>query len=346
MGVGSYASPSWLVAAREKIRDRTFGADDIEETLADATRIAVADQLEAGVDIVSDGEMRRQRFVYEMFDRLAGLERVPAGRRVGVPGYDMAPHFTARERVTAPAGLGVVAEWQMFRSIVPPGVASKVALPGPVTFLLGIEPEPAYGAGGRARLLEDLVHLVRTEIEALIAADARYVQLDEPALTRLPAGLSLDAAVDAVNGTLHGLSGRLAVHVCFGNNAGRPNAERSLRRLQPAIRRLACAQLVLEFANREMAEIDLLGELCRTHEIAAGVVDVKSFYEETADDVARRIERALEFVPPERLTVTADCGFSALPRWLARRKLVAMVEGARRVRATLASRGTSSTAPA
>src|SRR3990172_12796236 len=108
MGVGSSASPSWLVAAREKIRDRTFGPRDIEETLEDATRVAVADQIDAGLDVLSDGEMRRQRFVYEMFDRLNGLERVPPARRVGVPGYDMAPHFRAVERVTSPQAHGVV----------------------------------------------------------------------------------------------------------------------------------------------------------------------------------------------------------------------------------------------
>ncbi|MBI2199227.1 MAG: methionine synthase, partial [Candidatus Rokubacteria bacterium] len=67
MGVGSYASPAWLVAAREKIRDQSFGPQDVDETLEDATRIAVADQIEAGLDVLSDGEMRRQRFVYEMF---------------------------------------------------------------------------------------------------------------------------------------------------------------------------------------------------------------------------------------------------------------------------------------
>lgn len=97
MGVGSYASPAWLVAAREKIRHRSFGPQDVEEMLEDATRVAVADQLEAGLDIISDGEMRRQRFVYEMFDRLGGLERVPPRRHVGVPGYDMAPHFVTTE---------------------------------------------------------------------------------------------------------------------------------------------------------------------------------------------------------------------------------------------------------
>lgn len=147
--------------------------------------------------------------------------------------------------------------------------------------------------------------------------------------------MALDGAVEAVNRALRGVPGRLAVHVCYGNNAGRPFAERGLARLLPALRALGCHQLVLELANREMAEVERLAELADTHELAAGVVDVKSFYEETAGDVAARIRRVLGHVPAARLTVTADCGFSALPRWLARVKMRVLVDGTRLVRAAL-----------
>jgi 5-methyltetrahydropteroyltriglutamate--homocysteine methyltransferase len=334
MGVGSYASPSWLIAAREWMRAGTFGSQDVEETFEDATRIVIADQVEAGLDIISDGELRRQRFVYEMFDRLAGLERVPPARRVGVPGYDMAPHFTAVERLTAPGGLGVVAEFEALRRLAP-GLLLKVALPGPITFLGPIEPGAAYGADGMARLLTDLVGIVGAEVRALARAGAERIQLDEPSLARLPHDLPLAAAVAAINGALADVPGRLAVHVCYGNNAGRPNAERGLARLLPALRTLQCGELVLEFANRQMAEVECLRELADVCDIAAGVVDVKSFYVETPEDVAARIRRVLEFVPSARLAVTADCGFSALPRWLARAKLRALVAGARLVRASL-----------
>lgn len=334
MGVGSYASPAWLVAARERIRDRSFGPQDAEETLEDATRIAVADQVEAGLDVISDGELRRQRFVYEMFDRLGGLERVPPRRRIGVPGYDMAPHFTTTERLSAPGGLGVVSELELLQRLAP-GRALKVALPGPLTFAQGIDPGAGYPAGAAA-LLEDLVALVRAELLALAAAGADHLQLDEPGFTMPAFARAPDEAAAAITRALDGVPGRTAVHICFGNNAGRPNAERSLGRLLPAMHRIACRQLVLEFANRQMADVTLLGGLCRTHEIAAGVVDVKSFYQETPEEVAARIRQVLAVVPPERLTVTADCGFSALPRWLARAKLRAMVEGARLVRAEVA----------
>jgi 5-methyltetrahydropteroyltriglutamate--homocysteine methyltransferase len=94
-------------------------------------------------------------------------------------------------------------------------------------------------------------------------------------------------------------------------------------------------QLVLEFANRELAELPLCREISRDRELAIGLVDVKSYYLETPEDVAERIRQALKYVPVEKLTVVPDCGFSQTARWAARAKLRAMVEGARRVRAEL-----------
>jgi 5-methyltetrahydropteroyltriglutamate--homocysteine methyltransferase len=143
------------------------------------------------------------------------------------------------------------------------------------------------------------------------------------------------AGADAINATMAGYESSTAVHVCFGNNASRPNIRRDFGRLFPAIAELRASMLLLEFANREMADLDRLSDLAETTSIAAGVIDVKSFHQETADDVADRIRRVLAVVPAEKLFVTADCGFSAIPRWLARAKLHAMAAGARLVRASL-----------
>jgi len=330
MGVGSYASPGWLIVGRQKIRDNTLGPADIDEMLEDATRIAIADQVEAGLDIISDGELRRQRFVYEMYDRLSGLTRVPPRRRVGVPGYDMAPHFRADEPIVAPKGLGVVGEFRQLQALAP-GRALKVTLPGPLTFAGAIDP----GVRGIEQILADLVMLVHTELMTLAAAGARFVQLDEPSLPAPPFGLSLTDAAAIINRAIAGVPGQIAVHVCFGNNAGRPTRDRRMGRLFPAIETLTCQQLVMEFANREMADIELMAALARKYQVFCGVVDVKSFYRETPEDVARRIELCLKHVPADRLGVTADCGFSALPRFLARHKMQAMVAGAKLVRGKL-----------
>ena len=330
MGVGSYASPGWFIAFQQKIRDGSAGASDIREALDDATRIAVLDQIEAGVDILTDGELRRQRFVYEMFDRIEGLERIMPGRKIGVPGYDMAPHFDVVDRVHAPAGFGVAEDFQILKDIAPDR-ALKVAIPGPLTFAMPLE------AGMRARdiILDEIVDMVRSEVHTLAEAGADYIQLDEPALPHPPLELGHAEATALVNRAFEGFTGRRAVHICFGNNAGRPFADRRFDRLMCAMQALACDQLVLEFANRQMADVELLKPLSEQFDIAAGVVDVKNFHLETAEEVASRIRRCLDFMPARKLTITGDCGFSALPRFLAKQKMLAMVAGANLVRDAL-----------
>lgn len=327
MGVGSYAVPGWFIASQRQAREGRFGPHDIEEAVEDAVRVIVADQLEAGVDVLSDGEVRRQRFVYEMYQHLTGLERVAAPRRLGISGYDQAPHFRAVDRIAAPNGLGLVDEYRFLRSIAG-GRPVKLALPGPLTFAMAIE----AGGRGAETVLDEVAEIVAAEVAALGAEGAPWLQLDEPSLPHPPFGLSLVEAADVTNRALAAFSGYRAVHVCFGNNAGRPFADRRFGRLMEAMQRFEAEQLVLEFANREMAEVHLLEHLLDRFEIAAGVVDVKNYYVESADDVARRIEQVLLHVPERKLAVTADCGFSALPRYIAKQKLTAMVEGARQVR--------------
>lgn len=330
MGVGSVAIPGWLSFLRRRMRDEAFGPADVEEVLADALMIAVADQIDAGLDILSDGEIRRQRFVYELHDRFTGLRRLEPQRRLGVQGYDQTPQFEVTGAIEAPQGLGIVEDFLRLRDAAP-GRALKIAVPGPLTFASML-----HGARrSEESVLDDLVRVVRREVERLLLAGCRRIQIDEPGLAHPSHGLSMTAAAQMVNRCMEGTSANFGVHVCFGNNAGRPVSNRSLERVMPAIDALIAGELVLEFANREMAELEVLAPLSQRFHIAAGVVDVKSFYVETADEVARRLERVLRQVPAHRLTATADCGFSALPRETARRKMRALVEGARIVRGAL-----------
>lgn len=333
MGVGSYASPGWFISGRARLREGDFGPADIDEMFEDATRLAIADQIEAGLDIISDGELHRQRFVFEMFQHLHGLKRVPPTRKLGVPGYDMAPHFAVESAITAPHGLGVVGELEALKRLAPDRHL-KVALPGPVTFA-GFMTTGRHDVG---EIIDALIGIVRAELEGLAAAGADYVQLDEPGLPETPLGLSLDDCVAVINRTLAGFAFRRGVHVCFGNNAGRPMADRDIARLMPGLAALKADEISLEFANREMAQIELIGELARRFDVGVGVIDVKNFRVEPKETVARRIELCLEQAPPEKLRVTADCGFSALPRGLARQKMIALVDGARLVRSAMSDR--------
>jgi len=327
MGVGSYAAPGWFIAVQRMMTPEEMGEIDARELIEDATRIVVEDQIRAGLNVISDGELGRQRFVFEVLGRLSNLTRVPPPRRIGIAGYDKAPSFVSVGPVAAEHGLGTVAEYERARSIAPDHWV-KVAIPGPLTFASFIQP------GGRSRdvLLEELVAVVRAELVALAHAGCSYLQVDEPGLAKLPYGLSFEAGVRVINRAIEGVPGRIAVHVCYGNNAGRAMADRRLAPMAPALMGLSCHQLLLEFAAKQMADVELLRELATKFDIAAGVIDVKNFYLETPEDVARRIDACLQHAPIERLGVTCDCGFSALPRYLARQKMQALVAGAKLVR--------------
>ncbi len=327
MGVGPYAVPGWFIAMPPDLKSGRFGPHDIDEAVNDAVRVIVADQVDAGLDILSDGEVRRQRFVYEMYQHLTGLERIPATRRLGISGYDQAPRFRATGPLAAPGGLHLVEEFR-FLSAIAGGRPVKMAVPGPLTFAMSIVADTRRPAD----IMADISAILATELAALSDAGCDRIQLDEPALPHPPFGLTPAHAAAPTADIFSGMSGYRGLHVCFGNNAGRPFADRRMGRLREAMAATGADQLVLEFANREMAEVDILRDLASDFDIAAGVVDVKNYLVEGPDDVARRIDQVLAHVPAERLTTTADCGFSALPRYIARQKMDALVAGTRLVR--------------
>jgi 5-methyltetrahydropteroyltriglutamate--homocysteine methyltransferase len=139
-----------------------------------------------------------------------------------------------------------------------------------------------------------------------------------------------------INRVVEGVNAKIAVHVCFGNLYGRPfGAMRNYRNLFPTLADLSASQVVLEFANRGMDDPAQWKDFPRDKELGAGVVDVKAFRAETASDVAERIRAFLPHIPPERLWINPDCGFWETPRWIVKRKLTALCEGARMVRAEL-----------
>jgi len=132
---------------------------------------------------------------------------------------------------------------------------------------------------------------------------------------------------------------KLAYHICFGNRFGRARFDRSYRPYFPGILKARADQFVLEFASRELAEIDLWQQFHDDRELGAGVVDVKGFYPETPEDVAERIRRVLKFASPAKLYLNPDCGFGWSPRGMANQKLQALATGAQIVRKELTGSG-------
>ncbi len=328
--VGSYAIPAWLWAAWEKIEAGGFGIMDVAETENDAVATAVRDQERAGIDLISDGEMRRQGFIVSIFKYFQGLRPLEPRRKVGVLSYDGHVFYEPVERITAPEGLGTLKELDYLRRLTTRPF--KITLPGPVTLATQIAKGGPYR--DRLEVAADLAPIINRELSALAAAGARNLQIDDVYQSFL---MEPKRLVELYDRCFDGVAvERRFWHICFGTLEGFGFGERSYRPLFPAICGSSADQLVFEFANREMAETELWRELDCPKELGAGVLDLKNFYVESPELVARRIRRVLESVPAERLWINPDCGLARLPRHLAFAKLQALVAGAQQVRAELA----------
>jgi 5-methyltetrahydropteroyltriglutamate--homocysteine methyltransferase len=336
--VGSHAHPGWFVAGIAAAGRGEFGPADLAEMLDDAVDLAIRDQEQAGIDVISDGEMRRAGFfTAEFYAHLTGVRALPPDRRLGAGGHDQQHRFEVLEPIAAPEGLGVVEEYGAARTRTTRPL--KVTLPGPYTLSGRLRTGAGEVYATRVAAAEAFVPILQAELRDLRDAGASIIQIDEPSPAihpDAPADFAamFNAVVEPVRGHV-----RLGAHLCFGNFLGRPLAARSYRPILGAMLRFHVDELVLEFANREMAEIELLREIVDAgRDVAAGVVDVKSYHLESADDVATRIDAILATgVPPGRLTLVPDCGFSQTARWATTAKLRALVAGRDLVRGRPAS---------
>ena len=324
--VGSYAIPAWLWAAWEKIEAGGFGAMDLAETENDAVETAIRDQERAGVDLISDGEMRRQGFIVSIFKYFHGLKPREPRRKVGVLSYDGHVLYEPVERISAPEGLGALNELEYLRRATTRPF--KITLPGPLTLATQITRGGPYR--DRLEVASDLAAIINRELKALAAGGARNLQLDDVYQSFL---MEPKRLIELYDRCFDGVAvERRFWHVCFGTLEGFGYGERTYRPLFPAICAVSADQLVFEFANREMAETALWREFDCPKELGAGVLDLKNFYVESPDLVARRIRRLLESVKAEKLWINPDCGLARLPRHLAFAKLQALVAGAHQVR--------------
>jgi 5-methyltetrahydropteroyltriglutamate--homocysteine methyltransferase len=326
--IGSYPFPGWLEFACRHLDQ--FGEADRAELQDDAVRVALRDQLDAGLDVVTDGEQTRLDFNLSFYGCLEGLELEGAPpRRFGPPAHDQRGKHKVIGELRAPRGLGAVEEFQRLQRLAPPGPALKASVPGPYTLSGRLLPGGAYS--DRYALTEALLPIVRQELSDLVAAGCREITVDEPSMSCYAHREDPARLVDLFNRTVEPVVGkcRLSTHLCFGNYKARAVGPRRYAPMFPAFHELTLDEIHVEMASREFAEIELISEIARRHDVAVGIIDVKSYYIETPEDVAARVRLCLRHAPADRLSFAPDCGLSQTARWAARRKLVNMVEGVR-----------------
>jgi 5-methyltetrahydropteroyltriglutamate--homocysteine methyltransferase len=326
--VGSHAHPGWFVSGIAAAERGEFGAADLAEMLDDAVDLAIRDQEQAGIDVITDGEMRRAGFfTAEFYRHVTGVRALPPDRLLGAAGHDQQHRFEVVEPIAAPDGLGVIGEFVAARPRTDRPL--KVTLPGPYTLSGRLRTGRGQIYETRVAAAEAFVPILQAELRGLADAGATIIQIDEPSAAIHPdAPADFAALFNAAIAPARGRA-RLGAHLCFGNFLGRPLAPRSYRPILESMLSFDVDELVLEFANREMAEIDLLRDITDAgRDVAAGVIDVKNSYVESADEVASRIDAILALgVPAERLAVVPDCGFSQTARHVATPKLRALVAG-------------------
>ena len=328
--VGSYPQPDWLID-RERLGDRLpprVRARDLwrvpepflEAAQDDATRLAVQDMERAGVDVITDGEMRRESYSNRFATALDGVDLDKPGVALDRTGHENpVPRVVGPIRRREPVE---VRDVQFLRSITDRRI--KITVPGPFTMTHQAQ-DDHYG--DERSLALAYADALNAELRDLKAAGADVVQIDEPYMQARPEP-AREYAVEAVDRALDGIEGDTVLHTCFGYAHivhDRPSGYPFLRELNEC----AASHLSLEAAQPGL-EPDVLHEL-PDKVIVLGVLDLGSDEAETPEVVAGRIRRALEVVPPERLVAAPDCGMKYLPRELAFRKLEAMVEGARLV---------------
>jgi 5-methyltetrahydropteroyltriglutamate--homocysteine methyltransferase len=318
--VGSYSMPGWLERLKTDYFARRISRSDLDDIHDTVVKAAVKDQEIAGLDIVTDGELRRDNMIDYFIERLPGVQIDRTSKKFYYDFYDS--EVVGKIPM---ASLGLVQDFKFlleFTERVP-----KVCITGPHSLTKRIR-NKHYPT--EAALATDIARVMNMELKELAKAGARLIQIDEPYYSGFPE--DLDWGVGVLNILVDGVDAKIAVHICYGNRYGKPSWEGSYRYLFPRILDAKIQQLSLEFARRGGEDLELFREFNVPFELGAGVIDVKTHLAETPDIVAQRIRKVIEFVPAERVVILPDCGLFHVPRDVAFAKLRAMVQGAQIVR--------------
>ncbi len=338
--VGSYPQPDWLIDRAKlagrfppRVRARELwrvAPEWLEQAQDDATLLAIRDQERAGLDIITDGEIRRESYSNRFATALEGVNIDNPGTALDRSGHsNPVPRVVGKIRRKHPVETRDV---KFLRANTDRKI--KMTVPGPFTMAQQAQ-DDFYG--DEKRLAMDYAAAVNEEIKDLFAAGADFVQIDEPYMQARPEK-ARRYGVEVLNRALDGVTGTTVVHICFGYAAiihARPSGYSFL----PELENSAAKQISVETAQSSL-DCSVLAQL-PSKTILLGVLDLSDMTVETPEIVAGRIRRALPYVPAERIVVAPDCGLKYLPRDVAFGKMKAMVEGAAIVREELGTASTS-----
>jgi len=336
--VGSYPQPDWLIDkallnARVPPRVRAtelwrVPQQFLQEALEDATLVAIRAQEEIGIDVVTDGEIRRESYSNRFATALEGIDAANPVSLVGRSGRpNMVPRITGKIRRTRPVE---VEDLLFLKAHTTRQV--KLTVPGPFTMLQQAQNE-FYPSEEAAAM--DYAAALNEEIKDLFANGADVVQVDEPYMQARP-DKARQYGVKALNRALEGVKGTTAVHICFGYAAvvqQRPSGYDFL----PELAACGCNQISIETAQSNL-DCAILKTL-PGKQIMVGCLDLSDHAIETPQTVAARIRKALQHIAPEQVILAPDCGMKYLPRAVADGKLKSMVEAARILRKEHAEKG-------
>lgn len=325
--VGSWPVPEWLERLKTDWFSGRMSRTQLDEIHDCAVTAAIKEQELAGIDVVSDGELRRDNDVDYLLARIPGIAIPPFGKDFYYDYYDARVRTTPTPPVEVP-GLGLDADFAFTRARTDRPV--KFSFTGPFSLARRVT-DPVHH--DPADLVRAIAHVLAQAAGALRDAGAQLLQIDEPFLAGYPEQVEL--AVEAINIVTRDVDVSWALHVCYGNRYARPLWEGHYDFLFPAVLDARVDQLVLEFARKGDEDLPVIARSGWDRAIGLGVIDVKSRAVETPEVVETRIRRALEVVPADRLVINPDCGLRNLPTAVATAKLRAMVDGAAKVRATL-----------
>ena len=332
--VGSYPQPEWLID-RKNLRNRLpprvrareiwrISEPLLEEAQDDATLLAIRDMERAGLDIISDGEIRRESYSNRFATALGGMDFDNPGVAIDRTGHpNPVPRVVGPIRRLYPVE---VRDVEFLRRNTDRRI--KITVPGP--FTVTQQAQNDYYKDEKALAL-DIAAAINAEIRSLQGAGADIVQIDEPYLQARPEK-ARTYGVEVINRALEGIEGTTALHLCFGYAAivhSRPPQYSFLTELNDCI----VKQISIEAAQPNL-DLSVLRQFANKTMIV-GVLNLGDMEIETSETVAGRIRRALQFIEPERLILAPDCGMKYLPREVAFGKLCALVEGARIVRQEL-----------